>query len=147
MRVLDTLKFTNVTPPGAIVDNAAFTTAAVDTQGFGDLLFLIILGALDIAMAVAKVTESESSDMSGATDVPGADFSVSPATLPGATNDDALYGVLVRVRGKRKRYLDFSGTGGDGSTGTYMAVIAIQAEPEEYPTSAAERGFTQLLRA
>lgn len=147
MRVLDTLKFTTVTPPAAIVDNAAFTTAAIDTQGWGELMFLVILGALDIAVAVLKVTESEDSGMSGATDVPSADFSVSPATLPAATADNLLFGVIVSVRGKRKRYLDISFTGGDGSAGSYAAVIAIQAQPETYPIDAAGRGFSQLLRA
>ena len=43
-----------------------------------------LLGALDIAIAAMKLTESNDSGMSGAVDISGADFSVSPLTLPSA---------------------------------------------------------------
>ena len=146
MNVLDTLKFVNVTPPVAINDNAAYVTATLDTQGFRAGMFLIVLGALDIAVAVLKLTESDASDMSGAADVPGADYSVAPATLPAATDDNKLFGIGVKFTGKRKRYLDLSFTAGDGSAGTYANVIAILAEPEIYPVTAADRGLSQHLR-
>jgi hypothetical protein len=142
MNDLQNVKWVNVTPPGAIVDNAAFTTAAIDTKGFSKLLIIVALGALDIALAAMKLTESNASNMSGATDVSGADFSVSPLTLPADDTDNNLYGIFVDLRGK-KRYLDLSLTGGNGSTGTYANVLAGLYGAAEHPNSATERGFAQ----
>jgi hypothetical protein len=139
---LQACKFLNVTPPAAIVDNAAFPTATIDTKGFRAACIILQLGALDIAVAVLKLQESDDSGMSGATDVPGADFSVSPLTRPSATDDNTLYGIFVDLRG-RKRYLDLSLTGGDGTLGSFASVIAILERAEETPNTVAERGLTQ----
>jgi hypothetical protein len=146
MHDLDNQKYVSVTPPAAIIDNAAATTAIIDTLGFRRLRFLVFFGAMDIAVAVMKLTESEDSGMSGAVDVSGGDFSVSPATLPSATDDNHFFAVDVKLTGKRKRYMDLSLTLGDGSAGSYVTVIAILAEPEVYLASAADRGLTQHLR-
>lgn len=135
-------KFVNVTPPGAIVDNAAFTTAAVDTKGWKRITFLVILGALDIALAAFKLRESD--DDSSYSDVSGADFSVD-STLPAATADNNIYAIHVDLDGTRKRYMDLSLTGGDGTAGTYATVIAVLSRPEESPDSASERGFAAEL--
>ena len=137
-------KVINVAPPGAIVDNAAFTTAVVDTKGWAFVTFIVILGALDIALAALKLRESDASDMSGAVDIDGADYSTD-ATLPAATADNNLYAIHVNCTGSRERYLDLSLTGGDGTAGTYATVIAILSRPEESPKSAAARGFTAEL--
>lgn len=139
-------KFLNVTPPAAIVDNAAFTTATVDTLGAGWVTFLVTLGALDIAVAALKLRESDDSGMSGAADVPGADFSVSPATLPAADADNNLYAIHVNMLG-RKRYLDLTLTGGDGTAGSYATVHAILDRLQQTPLTAADRGFAQELFA
>jgi len=143
MQKLQEIKFVNVTPPAAIVDNAAFTTAAVDTKGWGELMFLVTLGALDIAVVTMKLQESDDSGMSGAVDVSGADFSVSPLTLPSATDDNKMYGIFVNLQNGRKRYLDLSLTGGDGSTGSYATVHALLAGGEDVPYTAALRGLAQ----
>lgn len=139
-------KTLNVTPPRVINDNTAYTTATVDAVGAGWVVFKIILGALDIAVAALKLTESDDSGMSGATDVPGADFSVSPATLPAATDDNGIFAIHVNMLG-RKRYLDLSFTAGDGSAGTYANVIAELFDLQQTPDSASTRGFTQELYA
>jgi hypothetical protein len=136
-------KFVNVTSPGAIVDNAAFTTATIDTKGFAFLTIVVVLGALDIALAAFKLRESDDSGMSGAADVDGADYSTD-STLPSASADNNLYAIHVNLSG-RKRYLDLSLTGGDGSAGTYAAVIAVLSDAQEAPNSATERGFTDEL--
>lgn len=132
-----------VTNPGAIVDNAAFTTATIDTKGFAFVTIILLLGAMDIALAALKLRESDDSGMSGAVDVDGADFSTD-ATLPGATDDNKLYAIHVNLKG-RKRYLDLSLTGGDGSAGTYAAALAILSDAEEAPSSAEGRGFAAEL--
>lgn len=137
------IKVLAVTPPGAIVDNAAFTTAEIDAIGFGYLTVIIKFGAMDIGVVALKLQESDVSG-SGFTDVPGADFSVLPATLPSATDDNHIFGIQVSLVG-RKRYFDVAATGGDGTAGTYMDVTAILSRASEVPKDAATRGFTQEL--
>lgn len=137
-------KVVPVTPPAAIVDNAAFTTNTIDTKGFRFLTIIIMLGALDVALAALKLRESNADDMSGAVDVPGADFSVAPATLPAATDDNKLYAIHVNVIG-RKRYLDLTLTGGDGTAGAYVSAVGILSRAEEVPNSAEKRGFAQEM--
>jgi hypothetical protein len=145
MQRLQDIKIVKITSPGVIVDNAAFTTDIIDTKGWDEALFVFQLGALDIAMTALKLQESEDSGMSGATDISGADFSVSPATLPSATADNTLFGVHVKLGGSRKRYMDLSATGGDGAAGTYADGFVILAKGETSPDTVAERGFNQLL--
>lgn len=139
-------KYVSVTPPGAIVDNAAFTTATVDTIGWDYITWIIYLGALDIAVAVMKLREGDASNMSDAADIAGADFSVLPATLPAATDDNKIYGIQVNLAGGgRKRYQDLSLTGADGSVGTYATVLAVLSRAKQSPNTAAKRGFAQEL--
>jgi hypothetical protein len=133
-----------ITPPAAKVDNAAFTTAAIDTCPDGNKydqcdIFLYI-GDLDIAVAAAKVQESESSDMSNPADVTGA-VGGAGFTLPGAGDDNKISRISLDLR-KRKRYLDLVITGGDGSTGAYATFWAVLSRPHISPNSAAERGVT-----
>lgn len=137
-------KIVGVTPPAAIVDNAAFNTATIDTLGFRYLTIVVMLGALDIALSALKLRESDAADMTGAVDVVGADFSVAPATLPSATDDNKLVAIHVNLNG-RKRYLDLTLTGGDGTVGTYAASFAILSRAAEVPNSATARGFAQEL--
>jgi hypothetical protein len=144
MKSVQTQKIVTITNPGAIVDNAAFTTATIDTRGFLVVTIVLLLGALDVALAALKLRESDADDMSGAADVAGADFSVAPATLPAATDDNKLYAIQVDMRG-RKRYIDLTLTGGDGAAGTYAAAFAILSNPQEAPSDATGRGFAQEL--
>jgi hypothetical protein len=137
-------KVVAVTNPGAIVDNAAFTTATIDTLGFRYVTIIILLGALDVALAALKLREGDAADMSDAADVEGADFSVAPATLPAATDDNKLVAIHVNLNG-HKRYLDLTMTGGDGAAGTYASVVAILSRASETPSSAEQRGYAQEL--
>ncbi len=140
MQDLQAVKTVWITKPGAIVDNAAFTTDTIDTKGFCKARIVVGLGALDIAIAAMKLQESNSANMASATDVTGADFSVSPLALPAATADNNLYAIHVDLRG-RKRYLDLSLTGGDGAAGTYAVAWVDLYGASEAPNSATERGF------
>jgi hypothetical protein len=142
MNSLQNCKFVNVTPPAAIVNNAAFTTATVDTKGWRKVGFLVALGALDIALSALKLQQSDDSGMAGAADISGADFSVSPLTLPSATDDNKLFMIYVDTRGK-KRYMDLSLTMGNGSTGGFACVLAILHDGETIPSTATLRGLSQ----
>lgn len=135
-------KIVSVINPGAIVDNAAFTTIEIDTLNFDYCDIYVQLGALDIAVAAMKVQQSDVSG-SGFTDITGADFT---GAFPSATDDNKLYGFHINLLGK-KRYLKLLLTGGDGSTGTYASGFAILSRPKEHPNTAAERGLAGELFA
>ena len=82
MNILQGVKIVSITPPAAIVDNASFTTAAVDTIGFGKVAIVFSLGATDIAMTALKLQESDDSGMSGATDITGFVVGTSTSVVP-----------------------------------------------------------------
>lgn len=145
-------KFVSVTPAGAIVDNAAYTTAAIDTAGYDFCTIIAYLGATDIAMAGLKVQESDASDMTGAADVTGlvvgtsTNIAGSTSALPSATDDNKAMCFEVDLRAGRKRYLDLVATAGDGTAGTYLTVFALLWRGEVCPITAAERGYDEILR-
>lgn len=143
MQKLQDLKIVYITPPAAIVDNSAYTTASIDTKGWDEALVCVQFGAMDIAMAALKLRESD--DDSTYADITEADFSTSPATLPSATSDNTFFGIHVKCGGGRKRYIDLTATGGDGAAGTYMSAFVILAKGEASPASVTDRGFSQLL--
>ena len=149
-------KYVPVTPPAAAVDDAAVTTIAVDTKGWHELTFLIILGAADIGATVQKVQESDASNMSGATDVPGNDAVVGGIDLDGntvaanaakvaATDTDKIIAHHINLHGGRKRYMDLSLTNGNGTAGNIQAILAILSCPDQSPTSDAQRGLRASL--
>ncbi|HRJ90434.1 MAG TPA: hypothetical protein PLX39_17290 [Pyrinomonadaceae bacterium] len=142
MNDLQSVKTVWVAEPQAIVDNAPFTTATIDTKGFSKARIVFRIGATDIALAALKLTESNDSGMSGAADVSGADFSVSPLTLPSDTADNTSYAIHIDLRG-RKRYLDLSATAGNGAAGTFATAFCDLYGATEHPNTAAERGFAQ----
>jgi hypothetical protein len=147
-------KIALITAPGALIDNAALTTVSIDTKGWNRCDIYVVVGATDIAMAVLKLQQS---DDDGSTD-PYADVSNlnfatgtlqdgTAAVLPaasGAFGDNTVHACRVDLRGK-KRYLDLSATGGDGSVGAYIMAFAILSEPSIAPSTAAERGVAQEL--
>lgn len=133
-----------VISPAAINDNAAFTTNEIDTIGYDYCDIYMMFGAMDIAMAVMKLQESDTTG-TGFTDITGGDFSVLPATLPSATADNTIFCVHVNLNGKRKRFLDLSATAGDGAAGTYAAAWAVLSRAEALPNSASTRGLNQEL--
>jgi hypothetical protein len=137
MKQAANLKFVPITPPGAIVDNAAFTTAAIDTKGFRHMTIIAQFGALDIAPASSKIRHSDASNMGSPADIAvgGTDYALATAT----DSDNLLHIFEVDLLGK-KRYVDFEITGGDGTSGTYLSVLAILSRPEESPNSATEHG-------
>ena len=144
-------KFVSVTPPGAIVDNAAFTTATIDTKGYDYATIVVYLGDTDIAMTELKVQESDDSGMSGAADVTGlvwgtsTNIDGSTSALPSANDDNKFQVAQIDLRG-RKRYLDVSATAGNGTNGTYATILAILESGEVGPTSISECGCDEILR-
>lgn len=130
--------------PGAIVDNASWTSQAIDTIDCGTVHWDIMFGAMDIAMAALKIQECDTSGGSY-TDITGADFSVLPATLPSATADNSVFAVDILKSGGRKRYQKVVATGGDGSAGTYMTALVTLDRVSNAPYDATTRGYSQAL--
>lgn len=143
-------KLFSITPPQAIVDNTSWTTATIDTIGYGFCVINVYFGAMDIAMAAMKVQESDDSGMSGAADVTGLVFGTSAndtgstSALPSATDDNKFFSFFISLPG-RKRYLDLVATGGDGTAGTYMTAWAELWRAADAPRTAAEAGYSQRL--
>lgn len=138
-----------ITPPQAIVDDASWTTAEIDTAGFDYAVIWVLLGATDIAAAALAVTESDTAG-SGHANVTGLVFGTSTntdgstSTLPSATDDNKFFGFFINLAG-RKRYLDLTATAGNGSTGTFMTAWAELYRAEALPVTAADLGASQIL--
>jgi hypothetical protein len=133
------VRYFNITPPAAIVDNADYTTNVIDTVANGvkfDYLTIVVqLGATDIAMTALKMQQSDASasgfaDITGT--VGGTDF-----TLPSATDDNGFVVFNIDLRGK-KRYFDLVATAGNGTTGTFMSAMAILSRAKVGPNSATD---------
>lgn len=147
---LQNTKFVSVTPPAAIVDNASYTTAEIDTLGYDYAVIYAYLGATDIAMTALKVTESDTS-ASGHADVTGlvygtsTDIEGNTSALPTADDDNKCFAFEIDLRG-RKRYLDVTATAGNGSAGTFLTVCALLGRADENKNGVTARGYGGILR-
>lgn len=134
--------------PQAIVDNASWTSTVFDTLGCTSLTVEITIGATDIAFAALKVQEADAktdaTTLTSGTDITGADFSVSPATLPSATADNTIVSVTIPITGARKRYINLVATAGNGAAGTFAAANGY-ATLQEVPGTATQCGLGQQL--
>lgn len=123
-------KWFSIAPPKAISDNAAVATTALDLIGAKYVVVSVYFGATDIAMAVLKLTHSDTD--SSYADISGSDL-VASAT-------DAVDNKCIRFYLKpSKRWLDLNLTTGDGTAGTYVAAWA-DVYYDEFPDSDTERG-------
>lgn len=134
-------KVVAVTPPGAIVDDASWTTTEIDTLGYDYLTLYFQIGATDIAMAALTVTES---DTAGSGHAAISDFTASGTTgdgrLPTATDDNKVFAYYIDLRA-RKRYIDVTATAGNGTSGTYLAIMAVLSRAKEGKLTSAEQGL------
>lgn len=144
-------KVLNTTPPAAIIDDAAVTTAEIDTLGFDYAIVLVSLGATDIALTALSLQESDTSG-SGHANVTGlvygtsTDIDGNTSSLPSATNDNGVFAFEVDLRG-RKRYLDVAATVGNGTSGAFVTIQTLLFRAKELPTSISDKGLTGCLRA
>lgn len=138
-----------VTPPAAIIDDAALTTASIDTQGYDYLEVYAYIGATDVAMVALKLQESDTdgsyADVTGLVYGTSTDIGGSTSSLPSATDDNKFFKFEVDLRG-RKRYFDLAATGGDGTAGAYITAWAVLSRANTNPDTAAEAGCANILR-
>ena len=143
-------KWVNLTPPAAIIDNASVTVAELDTKGYDYAEIAVVLGATDIAMTALKVTESDTTG-SGHADVTGlvygtsTDIDGNTSALPTATDDNGIFAFEIDLRG-RKRYLDMTATVGNGTNGTYIAIIARLSRADAAPVTVSAKGLAGCVR-
>jgi hypothetical protein len=135
MQNMQNVKTVGITPPAAIIDNAAATTATVDTKGFSKARFMVYLGALDIAMTAFKLQHSDDSGMSGAADISGADFSVSPLTLPIGVGRQPLLCDLCRPSRQETIHGPLAHLG-DGAAGSFITAWVDLYGAAETPDTA-----------
>lgn len=138
-------KFVNVVAPTVRINNASFSilNTRIDTLGFHSIMYIVQLGATDIAMTALNVTECDTTGGSY-TLIPLSDYSVSPLTLPAAGDGNKLFAIRIPVNGLRKRYQEPVFTAGNGSLGTYLSCIAILGNPDNAPYDATTQGLAQL---
>ena len=133
--------------PQAIKNNASFSCLATDTNGCKAVHFRMFMGATDIAFSALKIQESDTltntTTLASGTDITGADFSVSPATVPSATDDNKYFVVTIPVTGARKRYLNAVITVGNGATGGFAFAEWFKEAKDEAPNTATKRGISQ----
>ncbi|MDH4203615.1 MAG: hypothetical protein OEV87_12085 [Phycisphaerae bacterium] len=133
-------------PPQLKDDGDFANNTYVYTAGWGYVEFLIIAGALDIAVgstaedAPLKVEECDTSDGTY-TDVTDAEM----AAVVGATDDNKISQIDVNLQdGTHKPYMRVNAPhAGDGTTGANMCIVAILSKPLTGPASAAERGLNE----
>ena len=150
MNEMNHIKVQQVIAPGAIVDNASWTTTEIDTNGYDYLTVFINIGATDIAMSALKLQSATTSggsfsdvtglDCDGDTDMDG-----NAAALPSATDDNSVVVFQVDLRG-HNRYFDLVATAGDGTTGTYASAIAVLSHAEHSPVTTSDVGAETVLR-
>lgn len=138
MYPIQSCKFVGVVPPQVIQDNTSWTANAIDTLGWKHCLIIGYLGATDIAMAAASLTQSN--DDSTYVAVTGSDYN-SVSTLPSATADNTMFAWDIPIDGTLRRYLKPTLTAGNGAAGTYLTCIAVLSKGEDGPDTDAERGF------
>ncbi len=148
MTILNNTKYFNAIPPTAIKDDAAFVSNVLDKatdipHDAKGVLFVVQLGATDIALAALKVqqsdTETDATTLGGApTDV------VDAASKPGADDDGGVALIYVPIESWTEQYLQLQATAGDGTAGTFLSAIAIFDCPGVSGANATDLGAISL---
>lgn len=138
-------KYFLVTPPAAEVDNAPVPTSLIDTLGANYLEVIVIVGDIDIALTVLKVSQGDLANGSDQADIPGSTYGgANLPALPGAGDDNKLFGFGINLIGK-KRYIDVQATIGDGATGAFVTILARLSRLDQHPDTPVKRGFAAQI--
>ena len=132
--------FAQLIAPQAIVNGAAVSASNyVDTVGYSYAQILALIGATDIAFTLFRVTESDTYNgsytaITGLTFGTSTGSSGSTSALPAATADNTLRLFNIDLKG-RKRFLRLETTVGSGSTGAYLAAVAVLCKDDVAPST------------
>lgn len=150
MNNMENQKFISLTPPAAIVDDATLTVAELDTLNFDWVLYVLWIGASDIAVVSGLLTHGDTSG-SGHITMPGTTLGTATnidgdtSAVPSATDDNGFFIWSIDLRNK-KRYIDSTIVIGDGTAGTFATVFAILGRGDEVPTTIDEMGAVEVIR-
>ena len=139
MNPLQQAKYVAAIKPAAILDNTSATATVVDTTGYDYATVIVQLGATDIALTALKLQASSTSggtytDITGATFDGGSGMGGATLALPSATDDGQTCVFQVDMRGKNP-FLKVVATFGDGTSGGYIAAVAVLSRGKIAPTT------------
>jgi hypothetical protein len=139
MNTLQQAKYVAAIKPAAILDNTSATATVVDTTGYDYATVIVQLGATDIAVTALKLQSSSTSggtyaDITGATFDGGSGMGGATLALPSATDDGQTCVFQVDMRGKNP-FLKVVATFGDGTSGGYIAAVAVLSRGKIAPTT------------
>ena len=139
MNPLQQAKYVAAIKPAAILDNTSATATVVDTTGCDYATIIVQLGATDIAITALKLQASSTSggtyaDITGATFDGGSGMGGATLALPSATDDGQTCVFQVDMRGKNP-FLKVVATFGDGTSGGYIAAVAVLSRGKIAPTT------------
>ncbi len=139
MNPLQQAKYVAAIKPAAILDNTSATATVVDTTGYDYATVIVQLGATDIAVTALKLQASSTSggtyaDITGATFDGGSGMGGATLALPSATDDGQTCVFQVDMRGKNP-FLKVVATFGDGTSGGYIAAVAVLSRGKIAPTT------------
>lgn len=150
MNNMENQKFVSLTPSAAIVDDATLTVAELDTLNFDWCMYVLWLGATDIAVTSGLLTHGDTSG-SGHITMPGTtlgtatDIDGDESAVPSATDDNGFFIWSIDLRNK-KRYIDATIVIGDGTAGTFATVFALLGRGDKVPVTQAAMGAVQVIR-
>lgn len=135
--------------------NGAGTTIVIDTLGFDYCEIAVLHGLVGAAdFTVLKVQEADAitdaNTLTSGADITGlivgtsTDIAGAATTFPGDASDGLIKPLFEIDLRARKRYIDVAVTTGAASL---IAIVARLSRAEQMPTTAAQKGANQVLRA
>jgi len=136
--------------PAAILDNASATADVIDCRGYDYATIVVQLGATDIALTALKVQNSATSggtyaDITGATFAGGTGLGGATLALPSATDDGQTCVFQIDLRNKDP-FLKLVATFGDGTSGGFVAGMAILSRAKQAPTTSTNAADGDVCR-
>jgi len=150
MNVMQNSKYVSAIAPTAILDNASATAVVIDTRGYDYCTIVCQLGATDITLTARKVQSSTTSggsysDVTGATFSAGSGVGGATLALPSATDDGQTCVFQIDMRGKEP-FLKVVATFGDGTSGGFIAAVAILNKAKIAPSTSATMADGDVCR-
>lgn len=142
------IKYANLLAPVILDNTASSTSTEVDTAGY-DYATVIVHGGetTDTALAEFAITESDDSGSGHAAFwTMGTQLQVAGTATSGVDAADEIQAIEIDLR-NRKRYLNVTSKGGNGTVGTSYGIMCILTRAgESNADSASDRGLDQLSR-
>lgn len=135
-----------LTPPQLKDDGDLADNGYVDTAGWGYAEFLMATGFMDEALGSGAEGTAVKLEQCDTTDGTYTDIQASAlAAAIAANQDNTLRQIDVNLsNGTFKRYMRIHKPhSGNGTTGVNFCAICILSKPQQFPTSAAERGLAE----